>query len=308
MIGHLRKSSSGILGFLHGAGRTTWRALCIYSDTDGEQRAASFAYYAFFALFPLILLFVSIGSLVVDKTEVANSVIGFVSRYIPVGGDGENAVMKTINGVVASWKGAGAIALLAIIWSALGLFHAIVRGVNRAWGTLEYPWWKLPFKNLFMVGIVASALFIGVIAPAIMDAVEAFTWRQRIPFGVETLIVIFRLTRLLLPSVILFYGFAMFYKFAPRRRTTFAEIWIAAFTVTILLQILQGLFVQYVKLFPNFNRVYGAFSGVVVLLMWIYLSGSVIIFGGCLSAAQAELRKRDEAPCPEPEKVADGKD
>lgn len=288
--------------------RIIWLGLVKYNDTDGEQRAASFAYYAFFALFPLILLFVSMGSLFVDQRQVSQAVISFVSVYMPMGDEAGNAVMNTINGVVSSWKGAGVVAIVAIIWSALGLFHALVRGVNRAWGTLEYPWWKLPFKNLLMVGIVGSALLLGVVMPTIVDAVAAFVWRQPITFGVETLVWLFKFARSLLPTVVLFYGFTMFYKFAPRRKTSFTEVWIAALAVTILLQGLQQLFVIYAKNFSNFNRIYGTFGGVVALLMWIYLSGSVIIFGGCLSAAQAEADEKEVAPCPEPEASADGKD
>lgn len=266
-----------------------WVAICKYVDTDGEQRAASFAYYAFFALFPLILLFVSIGSVFVDKAEVASAVVRFVSSYLPMGFEGENAVIKTINGVIANWKGAGIIALAAIVWSSLGLFHAMVRGVNRAWGTLEYPWWRLPFKNMLMVCIVGSALLLGVVAPAIVDAVEAFVWRQRITVGVVAIVRTFWIARFLLPTLVLFYGFTMFYKFAPRRRPPVSEVWMPAFLVAIALQVLQHLFVLYAKNYSNFNRVYGTFGGVVAFLMWIYLSGSVIVFGGCLCAAVADV-------------------
>ena len=45
----------GICRYFHTSGAIIWRALIKYDETDGEQRAASFAYYAFFALFPLIL-------------------------------------------------------------------------------------------------------------------------------------------------------------------------------------------------------------------------------------------------------------
>ena len=87
----------------------------------------------------------------------------------------------------------------------------------------------------------------------------------------------------------------MFYKFAPRRRTLFSEVWAGAVVVTIMLQLLQHLFVLYVRSFSHFNKIYGAFGGVAALLMWIYLSGSIIIFGGCLCAVQAEMRIKREA-------------
>src|SRR5690349_14102555 len=84
-------------------GRIGWNAFSKYLDTDGEQRAASFAYYAFFALFPLILFFVSIGSIFINEADVARLVITFVGSYMPMGDDAGNAVIKTIKGVVESW-------------------------------------------------------------------------------------------------------------------------------------------------------------------------------------------------------------
>lgn len=285
-----------VLSWTRTVWRVVWRALCIYTNTDGEQRAASFAYYAFFALFPLTLLFVSLGSMFLDQQQVSMQITSFVGRYVPSLSDEDNIVMKTLTGVVDSRKRAGAIALVAILWSSLGFFHALVRGVNRAWGTHEYPWWKLPFANLGMIGIVASALFLGLVTPTIVDALEAFAWRQKLAWGMQYISTILREARLLVPTLVLFYGFTMFYKFAPQRRTALREVWVAALVVTVLLQLLQQLFVLYARNFSNFNAVYGAFGSIVALLMWIYLSGSIIIFGGCLSAAQAEVfGRKDEA-------------
>jgi Ca2+-transporting ATPase len=81
----------------------------------------------------------------------------------------------------------------------------------------------------------------------------------------------------------------MFYKFAPRRRTKLREVWLAALIVTLMLTVLKQLFLLYTTSIGDFNRLYGAFGSVVALLMWIYLSGSVIILGACISAAQFEI-------------------
>jgi Ca2+-transporting ATPase len=82
----------------------------------------------------------------------------------------------------------------------------------------------------------------------------------------------------------------MFYKLAPRRPTRFAEVWLAALVATLLLLAAESLFVIYLKNFSTLNAVYGAFGGIMALLLWIYLSGCIFIFGACLSAAQAEDR------------------
>ena len=80
----------------------------------------------------------------------------------------------------------------------------------------------------------------------------------------------------------------MFYRLAPRRPTRFAEVWAAALCATVLLRAGESLFVIYLEDFATLNAVYGAFGGMLALLLWIYLSGCVFIFGACLCAGQAE--------------------
>lgn len=273
-------------------GSIIWRALVKYDETDGEQRAASFAYYAFFSLFPLILLLIAAGTTFLGSQErAAREIIGYVGNFIPIQATEANVVIDTINGVVRSRRNAGLISLGALAWSALRFFQALVRGVNKAWGTKEYSWWRLPIQNLLMAAILASALFLGIFAPAVVDQMERYYWLHSRSVGLEFSWVnyVFQTCRFLVPPLVLFYGFSMFYKFAPRRRTKFREVWIAALVVTLLLTVLKQLFLLYTSSIGDFNRLYGAFGSVVALLMWIYLSGSVIILGGCLSAAQYEI-------------------
>lgn len=251
-----------------------------FHEIDGSSRAASFSYYAFFALFPLILLFITIGSLFLNQEDVARHVVRNIELYLPLGGSDKTAVEDTIRGVLVARKEASLLAVLALVWSASQLFHALVRGVNRAWGTIEYPWWQVPIQSLVMLGLVASALFIGIVVPVIIRSL-----RHTVLFDGQEFRGLFQLAALSVPSLVLFYGLSMFYKLVPRRRTRFSEVILAALITTILLQVCRLLFEIYVADFGNFNAVYGAFAAIVVLLMWIYLSGVLIIFGGCLCAA-----------------------
>ncbi|MEI8234819.1 MAG: YihY/virulence factor BrkB family protein [Verrucomicrobiota bacterium] len=265
------------------------RTVAKYVETDGELRAASFGYYAFFALFPLLLLFISLGTMIWgDKNMAAAQVLGFVNTYIPVSPNEQNVVAQTVNGVLASRGQAGIVAVLALAWSSLRFFQALVHGVNRAWGMREYSWWHLPLANLGMVAILGSTLLLGVVAPVIMKAIEVY-WAKNGVAGYEVLESSLRITRLILPWLVLFYGLVMFYKYAPRRKTHIKEVWVGALTVTIFLQLLSKAFVFYAANFAKFNALYGTLGSVVAVLMWIYLSGSLIIFGGCLCAAQKEI-------------------
>ena len=273
------------------------RVVVKYTETDGEQRAASFAYYAFFSLFPLLLLLISIGAMLLGddpqaREHATTSVVEFVKGFIPVAEGQADWFVKTFDGVVKSRNKAGVIAFLALAWSAIRFFQALVHGVNKAWGTKEYSWWRLPIQNLFMVGIVASALFLGVVIPPIINLIEYYFWTKSNDAGLDLPFVkdVFVFARAIVPSIVLFYGFSMLYKFAPRRRTTFREVWFASLLVTLGLQGLQSLFVVYSTNIGEFNRLYGTLGSVIALLMWIYLTGTVIILGGCISAATYEVR------------------
>ena len=108
----------------------------------------------------------------------------------------------------------------------------------------------------------------------------------------------FTLLGSLVGPVVLFCGFLLFYKLAPRRRTrvTFSMVWVPALVVSALLQVCQQLFVFYTTHITNFNAVYGTFGGVIALMLWAYLSGVVIIFGGCLCAALRKPRPVGAVP------------
>src|SRR6478672_11817292 len=135
-----------------------------YGRINGEQCAASFAYYAFFSLFPLILLLVVVGTFFVpDRLQAAGQVVRQVQAYVPLQAKDKAVLIETVDSAIQNGWRAGIFGLLALIWSSLRFFQALVIGVNRAWGFKDYNWWKLPLKNLFMIGILISALVLGLL-------------------------------------------------------------------------------------------------------------------------------------------------
>ena len=73
-----------------------------------------------------------------------------------------------------------------------------------------------------MTAILASAMLLGILVPTIVNNVEMLYWRHSSDFGLDFEWVkgLFASVRYFIPPLILFYGFAMFYKFAPQRKTT----------------------------------------------------------------------------------------
>ena len=252
---------------------------------DGTQWAGAFAFNAFFSLFPLMILLVTFVSSFVDRNIAAAEVIAYIESYVPINDEMQNYIFSAISGVINSREKATMIASLVLIWTAIQCFTTLIVATNRAWGTEVYNWWRLPLKSLALLGITAGAVLLGMAAPVLVKMMRDWFFPVR-----DFRSWVYTLGSFVVPLLVVFLSLSLFYRLAPRRPTRFVEVWVAALCATVLLQAADGLFVIYLKNFATLNAVYGAFGGIMALLLWIYLSGCIFIFGACLCAAQAEGR------------------
>jgi Ca2+-transporting ATPase len=251
---------------------------------DGGQRAAAFAYSAFFALFPLMLLLVTLTSFIFDRANAGAVVVSYAEKYIPISGDIQVHVFNTILRIAGARGRTSLTAFVMLIWAATQFFTTIIHATNRAWGLEGHSWWRRPLKSFTLLGImvggVLSGMAMGVLgkmARGIFHANVFFPWA----YSVWAYFV---------PWLALFLGLALFYMLAPRRRSTFREIWPAALFATLLLYVAQTIFVFYLKHSHSLNAFYGGFGGVIALMLWIYVSGAIFIFCACLCAAMHEAK------------------
>jgi Ca2+-transporting ATPase len=230
----------------------TWRvflrAAQKFSLMDGDHRAAAFAYYAFFSLFPLILLFVTVGSLFVDRDRAVGGIISYVESYVPIGAGMRRNVFDIISGVVNTRGKVGVVASVVLLWGALGFFTALIRAVERAWDCEVHNWWRMPLKSSLLLAVMASALMLGLGLPVVNQVARHWILPAR-----GWMAWFYKLADILFPLLVQFYGLSLFYKLAPRRPTRFAEVWPAALLTSVLLRILESLFVIYLQNFARFN-------------------------------------------------------
>jgi Ca2+-transporting ATPase len=146
-----------------------------------------------------------------------------------------------------------------------------------------YNWWRLPMKSLLLFGLMSVAVLLGIAVPVLATMAKhwlfpVYDFRSWV-YGLGSFII---------PLAAVFFSLSLLYQFAPRRPTRFAEVWVGALCATVLLRAAESLFVIYLKNFATLNAVYGAFGGIMALLLWIYVSGCIFIFGACLCVAQAK--------------------
>lgn len=264
-----------------------WAVTCFATKRflliDGTHWAGSFAFNAFFSLFPLIILCVTLASFFVDRESAGRAIVTYVEGYFSFDGEMQTRFLAVIVGVIEAREQAGPVALLILVWSALQCFISLVRVTNRAWGDEGYKWWRLPLRGMALLGVTAGAVLLSMAGPALASVGRSWLFPAK-DFGYW----VYALWGFVVPLLVLFLSLTLFYRLAPSRTTRFAEVWVAAACTTVLLQMTESLFVVYLKNFATLNAVYGMFGGIMALLMWIYLSGCGFIFGACLCAAQAE--------------------
>lgn len=288
----------------HRSLRVAKKTFDIFLDIDAEQRSASFAYYALFSLVPLIALMLTLGSMFFSPDVVHRT----VEEFVPIGSAQQEVLWSMVTDLQSARGSVSIISILILSWTSLRFFQALVRAVNRAWHTIEIPWWQMPLKNLAMVAVIGGGLVLGVLVPAIIQTVI------QVITAVETVVVdyipmfnqqpdwvpIVNASRYLVAGGILFYTFAMLYMLAPRRKILFRQVWLPALAVTVILQGVQIAFVNYLPRIVNYNVVYGSVGGLMLLLLWVYAIGMIIILGACFSAA---LERVDEAQTPDQDGV-----
>ena len=193
------------------------RALRKFIRMDGVQQAGAFAHYAFFSLFPLIVLFVTIASLFVDRETASREVISYIETYVPIGRAMQGHIIDTISGVVKARGRAGILAFVMLFWVSIQFFNTLICATNKAWGITVYSWWRLPLKSLVFLGILLAALLMGMAVPVVVRTAENLLFPDSSPHRSW----LFALGGHLVPMAVMFSSLTFFYKIAPRRPTKF---------------------------------------------------------------------------------------
>jgi Ca2+-transporting ATPase len=266
-----------------------WLILCLavkkFLQINGTLAAGAFAHYAFFSLFPMILLFVTVASVFIDRAQAGAEVIAFVKSYVPITGEMQAYIFNTIAEVVNARGPASVLAMLTLVWSAMQFFTTLITASNQAWGEVGVKWWRLPAESLVFLAIMVAVFLLGVTLPVLADMLESLL------FSGDALLSWFKpVLSAVFSPLLVFFSLSLFYRLAPSRPTRFAEVWVGALCTTVLLQAAGALFIIYLEHFAALNAVYGAFGAIMALLLWIYLSGCIFIFGACLCAVQAQSR------------------
>lgn len=252
----------------------------VRDNITGES--AKVAYYAFLSLFPLILVIFSLTGLFGGQAAF-RTIMSWLHRVLP------GSAGSALGGVVAqvtNQKRPGVLSLgiLLTLWSASGILAALADGLNTMYDLHESrSWWKKRGMTLLLL-IVEAVLAVG--AAALMLAGPQIG--HAIGIGIVWDIIVWPIAFVLLVGFIW-----LAYFFLPDRSQVHvmtlvligavvgAALWVAA-TVG---------FRVYVSNFGSYARTYGFVGGIIVLLLWLYLSSLAVLVGGELTAVLEQRRR-----------------
>jgi membrane protein len=263
-----------------------WRGVREMVNDDATHLAAAIAYYAIFSLFLLLLGFLAIIGLVLNSQNLQQNFLDFTSQNLP---GAAGLVRDNVRGVVGFWGALGVGSILGLIWSATAVFGVINRAVNRAWDVQEdRPFYINKLRDLGMALVV---FVLSLIATSISSAIQLFASRDLSIPGQGFLqdLGLAQLALWVVPWIISFSIFLLIYRFVPNRRTHLRYIWLGAAVAAILFEGSKLLFVWYLGQFANYALVYGSLASAIALLLWIYISSLILIFGAEIASEYQKL-------------------
>jgi len=273
-----------------GVARRVWREARADGLTDW---AAALTYYGVLSIFPALLALVSVLGIV--GASATQPLVDNLTSVAP--GPAKDIVTSSLKGLQNSGGTAGAIfviGLLGALWSASGYVSAFMRASNAVYDVEEgRPLWKtLPIRlavtvvTLVLLAISAVAVAVtGPLARQIGDLV-----------GVgSTAVTAWDIAKWPVLVLVVAFLFSILYWASPNvQHPRMRWVTPGGLIAVVLWLAASGLFALYVANFGSYNKTYGALGGVIVFLVWLWLSNLVLLLGAEINAELERARQIEQ--------------
>src|SRR5215207_6000557 len=269
---------------------TLRRTVLEFQEDNLTDWAGTLTYYGLLALFPALIVLVSIVGLVGNPESTTNTLTDIVTKM------GPDSAATTFEGPirqVTESRSTAGFALIAstlvALWSASGYLGAFIRASNVIYETREgRPFWKLRPLQIAMTLVIVlllalMAMGIVLTGPIVSDVAE--------PIGVsDTAVSFWNVAKWAVIAALFLLMIALIYYASPNvKQRGFTWITPGGVVALVAWLVASAAFGIYVSQFGSYNKVYGSMAGVVILLVWMWITNLAILFGHELNAE----RERD---------------
>lgn len=267
------------------------RAVGEFSRDQCTDQAAGLTYFAVLSLFPALLAVVSLLGVFGQGQATVDAVMELLEGAAP------EETLAALRGPIDSLvtTPAAGFALIAgiagALWSASGYVGAFARAMNRVYEVEEgRPFWKLKPSMLLLTAVILVLICIAGLLLVISGPIAAWVG-DLIGLG-DTAVTVWNIAKwpvLLLVVVVIL---AVLYGFAPNvRQPKFRWISIGAIVALLVWAVATGAFVVYVTNFGSYNATYGSLAGVIMFLLWLWITNNAFLFGAEVDAEVERARE-----------------
>lgn len=254
--------------------------------------AASQAYYYLLSIVPLLL----VAFAVIPYFHITpQQAMDFVSSVLP--SEMSQIFRENIVSIVEDQKGGLlTIGIIGSLWSASGAINAFIKASNEAYEVDETRHF-ITVRALALVltiGMILSlivALLLPILGSAILDMLKSF-------IGIsEQFAITFQFGRWIIAIIVLTGILLLLYHFAPNKKFPFHHVLPGALTASLMWILISLAFSFYVSHFGNYSKTYGSIGGIIILMIWFYLTGLILMIGAEINATyhkrkQLEVREQ----------------
>lgn len=290
--------------------KLSWRGFCKrlyrrYEDHGLADTAATLGYYFLFALFPFLFFLATLAAFIPHARSSLETLLERTRAFLP--SEAKGVIEHHLRGLVASSKPhLLTLGLAAALYSASRGVNAVRTALNRAYDVKESrPLWKTELLAFGMT-VGGGLLLLAGIAVLVAGG-SAGQWAAHHLSIADEYVTVLRWIRWPVTTAAIMFAAALSYYLLPDVEQKFKFITTGSMIGTLVWLLASWCFGIYASHFGTYNLTYGSIGGVIVLLIWLYITGFILLVGGEMNAIledaspdgkESGARASDQAPPP----------
>lgn len=246
-----------------------------------SQGAAALAYYLTLALFPaLILLMTIVPFLPIDGVDQA--IMTWIGQALPQ--QAYAVVERVVQDVVNNRRGGLlSFGIVGSVWATSIGMYAIMRQLNITYRVEEDRSFLRVWSTALFLSVMFGCLVLGAFSLIVVGGIAENWLGQRFGFS-DMLINLFSVVRWLIIVIAMLLGLALIYHIGPNVKQAFRFLTPGSGLAVVVLIVASLIFSFYTRNFAVYDAVYGSIGAMIVLMIWLYIAGYVVLLGSEVNA------------------------
>ena len=257
-------------------GKRVWKQV---NEDEVAVRSTSLAYYFILAVFPAMVFVLSIIGLTGVGPQLQGLLFNYGARMLP--GSALDLIRQSLQEVMrSSGAGLAVFGILGALWSASSGVSAVMQSLDVAYEVKEdRPWWK---QKAVAVGLTLAlaVLVLSALAVTLFGGKAADFVGSQVGLGGAT-VMLWKIVQWPVVLALMFVAFAITYYFAPNLEKPEWHWITPGSALGLLFWLVASVgFKIYLHFFNSYAKTYGSVGAVIILLLWLYITGFAIMLGG----------------------------